>query len=63
VRGHSGAVFDNGAIENFKALRDELSAKDRVFVTETDSETAAFAVEHELAKGQSPLAGAPLASP
>jgi len=48
------AVVHNGIIENFKALRDELSAKGHVFATETDSETAAFAVEDELAQGKSP---------
>jgi glutamine---fructose-6-phosphate transaminase (isomerizing) len=48
------AVVHNGIIENFKALRDELSAKGHVFATETDSETAAFAVEDELGQGKSP---------
>jgi glutamine---fructose-6-phosphate transaminase (isomerizing) len=48
------AVVHNGIIENFRALRDELSAKGHVFATETDSETAAFAVEDELAQGKSP---------
>jgi hypothetical protein len=33
------------------------SAEDHVFVTETNSETAAFAVEDELAQGKSPRAG------
>jgi glucosamine--fructose-6-phosphate aminotransferase (isomerizing) len=49
------AVVHNGIIENFKALRDELSAKNYRFETETDSEIAAFAVEDELAQGKSPV--------
>ncbi len=48
------AVVHNGIIENFKALREELAAKGHSFVTETDSEIAAFVVEDELAKGSSP---------
>ena len=48
------AVVHNGIIENFKALREELAAKGHLFVTETDSEIAAFVVEDELAKGHSP---------
>src|SRR5277367_2233277 len=48
------AVVHNGIIENFKALRDELSAKGYRFATETDSEVAAFAVEDELAQGKTP---------
>ncbi|MBV9290322.1 MAG: glutamine--fructose-6-phosphate transaminase (isomerizing) [Hyphomicrobiales bacterium] len=48
------AVVHNGIIENFKALRDELSAKNHRFVTETDSEIAAFVVEDELAQGKTP---------
>src|SRR6201985_2131916 len=48
------AVVHNGIIENFRALKQELSAKGYVFATETDSEIAAFVVEDELAKGKSP---------
>jgi glucosamine--fructose-6-phosphate aminotransferase (isomerizing) len=48
------AVVHNGIIENFKALREELAAKGYGFVTETDSEIAAFVVEDELATGKSP---------
>jgi len=48
------AVVHNGIIENFKALRDELSAKNYRFETETDSEIAAFVVEDELAQGKKP---------
>jgi glucosamine--fructose-6-phosphate aminotransferase (isomerizing) len=49
------AVVHNGIIENFKSLRDELSAKGHQFATETDSEVAAFLVTDELASGKSPL--------
>ena len=48
------AVVHNGIIENFKALREELSAKGHRFVTETDSEVAAFLVTDELASGKAP---------
>ena len=48
------AVVHNGIIENFRALRAELSAKGYEFATETDSEIAAFAVEDEMAQGKSP---------
>jgi glutamine---fructose-6-phosphate transaminase (isomerizing) len=49
------AVVHNGIIENFKALREELSAKGHKFETETDSEVAAFLVTDELAAGKSPV--------
>ncbi len=48
------AVVHNGIIENFKALREELAAKGHRFVTETDSEVAAFLVEDEMASGKRP---------
>jgi glucosamine--fructose-6-phosphate aminotransferase (isomerizing) len=48
------AVVHNGIIENFKALREELSAKGHELETETDSEVAAFLVTDELAAGKSP---------
>ena len=48
------AVVHTGVIENFKALREELDAKDHRFATETDSEVAAFLVEDELEKGLKP---------
>ncbi|HEY1940946.1 MAG TPA: glutamine--fructose-6-phosphate transaminase (isomerizing) [Roseiarcus sp.] len=48
------AVVHNGIIENFKALREELAAKGHRFVTETDSEVAAFLVEDEMATGKRP---------
>ncbi len=49
------AVVHNGIIENFKALREELIAKGHSFVTETDSEVAAFLVEDEMAAGSGPV--------
>ena len=48
------AVVHNGIIENFKALREELSAKGHRFVSETDTEVAAFLVTDEMATGKSP---------
>src|SRR6516164_3150129 len=48
------AVVHNGIIENFRALRQELSAKGYAFATETDSEIAAFVVEDELSQGKAP---------
>jgi glutamine---fructose-6-phosphate transaminase (isomerizing) len=50
------AVVHNGIIENFRSLREELSAKGYAFASETDSEVAAFAVEDELAQGKPPAA-------
>jgi len=49
------AVVHNGIIENFKALREELTAKGYAFETQTDSEVAAFLVTDELASGKSPV--------
>jgi glucosamine--fructose-6-phosphate aminotransferase (isomerizing) len=48
------AVVHNGIIENFKSLREELSAKGHRFATETDSEVAAFLVTDEMAAGRAP---------
>jgi len=48
------AVVHNGIIENFKALRAELTAKGHLFASETDSEVAAFVVEDELVDGRTP---------
>jgi len=48
------AVVHNGIIENFRTLRQELTANGHTFVTETDSEIAAFVVEDELARGKAP---------
>ncbi|MDT3382103.1 glutamine--fructose-6-phosphate transaminase (isomerizing) [Labrys neptuniae] len=49
------AVVHNGIIENFRELRDELSADGADFQSETDSEVIAHFVTRELEKGQSPI--------
>ena len=48
------AVVHNGIIENFKELREELTAAGARFVTETDSEVIAHLVTKYLAEGMSP---------
>src|SRR5438067_5626834 len=48
------AVVHNGIIENFRTLREELLAKGYRFVTETDTEIAAFLVTDELERGKRP---------
>ena len=48
------AVVHNGIIENFRALREELTAKGYRFSTETDSEVAAFLVTDGLDNGMAP---------
>ena len=48
------AVVHNGIIENFKALREEMQAKGRVFASETDSECVAHLVADQLADGKNP---------
>jgi glutamine---fructose-6-phosphate transaminase (isomerizing) len=57
------AVVHNGIIENFKSLREELSAKGHKFDTETDSEVAAFLVTDELAAGKTPAEAVAAALP
>ena len=47
------AVVHNGIVENYVALRDELSAEGVVFSSDTDSEIIAQLVERYLAGGQS----------
>jgi glutamine---fructose-6-phosphate transaminase (isomerizing) len=46
-------VVHNGIVENFLALRAELSATGVVFSSDTDTEVIAHLVEHYLAGGQS----------
>jgi glucosamine--fructose-6-phosphate aminotransferase (isomerizing) len=46
------AVVHNGIVENYVALRDELSAEGVVFSSDTDSEIIAQLVERYLAGGQ-----------
>jgi glucosamine--fructose-6-phosphate aminotransferase (isomerizing) len=48
------AVVHNGIIENFQALRRELTALGYTFRTETDTEAVAILATHFLAKGLSP---------
>jgi glucosamine--fructose-6-phosphate aminotransferase (isomerizing) len=48
------AVVHNGIIENFRSLREELSAKGHRFATETDSEIAAMLVTDEMNAGKAP---------
>lgn len=48
------AVVHNGIIENFKPLRDELTARGRVFSSETDTEVVAHLVSEQVEAGLSP---------
>src|SRR5580704_17341541 len=48
------AVVHNGIIENFQALRRELTALGYTFRTETDTEAVAILATHFLAQGLSP---------
>ncbi len=50
------AVVHNGIIENFRELRQELTAKGHVFVTQTDSEAVAHLVTQEMRDGAGPKA-------
>jgi glucosamine--fructose-6-phosphate aminotransferase (isomerizing) len=50
------AVVHNGIIENFRALRAELEAAGRRFESETDTETIAQLVHHNLDAGMTPEA-------
>ena len=45
------AVVHNGIIENFRALRDELSADGYVFTSQTDTEVVAHLVSRGLKQG------------
>jgi len=48
------ALVHNGIIENFKSLRQELSARGRSFESETDSEVVAHLVSEQVEAGKSP---------
>ena len=48
------AVVHNGIIENFRELREELTAKGHVFATETDTEVVAHLVTDEMRSGKGP---------
>jgi glucosamine--fructose-6-phosphate aminotransferase (isomerizing) len=52
------AIVHNGIIENFRELRERLTAGGANFVTETDSEVVAHLVTHHLDKGLAPRAAA-----
>ena len=54
----SVAVVHNGIIENFRELRDELTAKGARFNTETDTETVAQMAQHLMAQGLGPVEAA-----
>ncbi len=48
------ALVHNGIIENFKSLREELSARGRPFESETDTEVVAHLVSEQVEAGKSP---------
>jgi len=50
------AVVHNGIIENFKALRDELVARGRVFTSETDTEVVVHLLSEQVEAGVDPVA-------
>ncbi|WP_420139560.1 glutamine--fructose-6-phosphate transaminase (isomerizing) [Sphingomonas sp.] len=50
------AVVHNGIIENFKALREELQARGRVFTSQTDTEVVAHLVSEQVEAGAEPAA-------
>ncbi len=49
------AVVHNGIIENFKALREELQARGRVFTSETDTEVVAQLLSERVEAGTDPV--------
>ena len=57
------AVVHNGIIENFRDLREELVARGRVFVTETDSEVVAHLVTALMEDGLTPVEAVAAALP
>ena len=48
------ALVHNGIIENFRALREELAARGRVFESETDSEVVAHLISERVEAGDTP---------
>ncbi|HWU95360.1 MAG TPA: glutamine--fructose-6-phosphate transaminase (isomerizing), partial [Sphingomonas sp.] len=48
------ALVHNGIIENFKALRDELIARGRIFESDTDTEVVAHLVSEKVEAGVAP---------
>ncbi len=57
------AVVHNGIIENFRELREELTARGHRFVSETDTEVVAHLVTDEMEKGKEPIAAVAAALP
>jgi glutamine---fructose-6-phosphate transaminase (isomerizing) len=49
------SLVHNGIIENFKELRDELTAQGRTFTSETDTEVVAHLITQAMASGASPV--------
>ena len=49
------AAVHNGIIENFRELREELTAKGHIFETETDTETVVHLIQYELDQGKKPV--------
>ena len=49
------AVVHNGIIENFRELREKLTASGHVFDTQTDTEVVAHLVTDEMDRGKSPI--------
>ncbi|MGH6815290.1 MAG: glutamine--fructose-6-phosphate transaminase (isomerizing) [Hyphomicrobiaceae bacterium] len=50
------SVVHNGIIENFRELREELTAKGHIFQTDTDTETVVHLVTEEMRQGHAPVA-------
>ena len=48
------ALVHNGIIENFRSLREELTARGRTFESETDTEVVAHLVSEQIEAGASP---------
>jgi glutamine---fructose-6-phosphate transaminase (isomerizing) len=57
------AVVHNGIIENFRELREELSAHGVKFKTETDTEVVAHLVTHEMSRGKDAVSAVQAALP
>jgi glutamine---fructose-6-phosphate transaminase (isomerizing) len=49
------SVVHNGIIENFRALKDELTAQGAVFTSDTDTEVIAHLITRELKAGNDPV--------
>ncbi|WP_119307374.1 glutamine--fructose-6-phosphate transaminase (isomerizing) [Cohaesibacter haloalkalitolerans] len=49
------AAVHNGIIENFRELREELTAKGHVFESETDTETVVHLIHDEILAGKKPV--------